>query len=321
MAVDVDVLASKALSGDKAALAKLITIAETDLEGASEILAKLRCSKTAHTVGVTGSGGVGKSTLISSTVKLLSKEGLKVGVVAVDPSSPFSGGALLGDRVRMSGLGGKAFIRSMSTSPEESIPFKALLTIEILERVGYDYIFLETPGVGQFNVDVAEAVDTVTVVLMPGLGDDIQALKAGLMEIGHIYVINKSDLPGADLVEAQIRSALREGRRKGWEPLIVKTKALSQVGSEPYVEALKKRWKFLKERKEELEAKRTSRRRLEVKLLVTHILKEGIQDYLAKSTEVRKILKELDKDLRDPISTAKEVMRSYLTEMLKTLSK
>jgi len=223
-------LASRMKKGDRVALAKGITLAENDPEGATKLLARMGPPGKAFVVGVTGPPGTGKSSLVDRLIEAYRKDGLKVGVIAVDPSSPITGGALLGDRIRMSGHAGDmdVFIRSMASRGWSGGLSRATSqVIRLMDAAGYDLILLETVGIGQSDIEVVGVSHAVLVVLMPGLGDDIQVSKAGLMEIGDIYVVNKSDLEGADLMVVNLLSLFRGSPRS---PPVLKVSALSGEG-------------------------------------------------------------------------------------------
>ncbi|EMR73574.1 LAO/AO transport system ATPase [Thermoplasmatales archaeon SCGC AB-539-N05] len=203
-------LASKVLEGDQRSIARLITLAENNAPSAVDAMKKIHPhTGTAHVIGITGVMGSGKSTLISELTRLYRKKGKKVGIIAIDPTSPFSGGALLGDRVRMMELASDddVFIRSMGTRGMLGGLASAVYdVVEILDASGKDVVIVETVGVGQAEVDVIKIADTTIVILVPGLGDSIQTLKAGIMEIADIYVVNKADRTGVEQAVAEVES-------------------------------------------------------------------------------------------------------------------
>ncbi|MCD6085010.1 MAG: methylmalonyl Co-A mutase-associated GTPase MeaB [Desulfurococcales archaeon] len=309
------------LAKDKKKLSKLITKLESDPDSVSDVLDSIWVLEPkAHVVGVTGSAGVGKSTLIAGLAKAMSGRGYRVAVLAIDPSSPLSGGAVLGDRVRMGGLTSEnVFVRSMGTSTEEALPWKALLVIELLEGAGYDYIIVETPGAGQYSVNIMRAVDTVVVTLMPGAGDEIQAIKAGLMEIGDIYVVNKADKPEAEITYNQVLFAVRDLNRDGWKPEVVKVSALYRTGMNELVNTLYRRNEFI--RKSRLQSiKRRERRKLELELLLDLRLKEVIKEVLesGRNSELRLLYEKALAGKLSTVSVAKKIT-SRLAELLKIL--
>jgi LAO/AO transport system kinase len=210
-------LAARVLAGDLRALARALTVVENDAEAGAAVLQGLRGrTGRAHRVGVTGPPGAGKSTLISALTALWRKAGRRVGVLAVDPTSPFTGGALLGDRVRMTQHLGDAgvFVRSLASRGHEGgLAAAAEDAADVLDAAGFDPVVLETVGVGQGEVEVARAADTTVLVLGPGSGDDVQAMKAGLAEVADVVVVNQGDHPGAERLAAQLASAyeLRQG--------------------------------------------------------------------------------------------------------------
>jgi len=302
----------RARSGDKLAIAKILTAIEEDPYGNSEILKSLWVKEPrSHVIGFTGAAGVGKSTLISAVALRLAREGHSVAIVAVDPSSPFSGGALLGDRIRMRRLTGKVFIRSMSTREEESLPWKALLAIEVLEGLGYEYIIVETPGAGQFSVRVMKAVDTVVVVLMPGAGDEIQALKAGIMEIGDIYAINKADLPEAELTYSQVKFVLKGVNRRGWEPKVLLTSPIMGRGINDLINTIDEHREFAKSINL-LRMKRKTRRELELELLLIEALKRKTQQTLRANNEAKKIYEQAIQGETDTVTATKQLLHAIL---------
>ncbi|OGO40669.1 MAG: GTPase, partial [Chloroflexi bacterium RBG_16_57_9] len=208
-------LVERALAGERRATARLLTVVETGGPGAREALARLYPrTGQAHIIGVTGAPGAGKSSLVNAMTRAYRARGLTIGVIAVDPTSPFTGGAILGDRIRMQDLHGDTgvFIRSMATRGSlGGLAWATRDAIKVLDAVGYQIVIVETVGAGQSEVDIAAAADTTIVVTVPGLGDDIQAIKAGILEIADVFAVNKADREGADTVVAQLRTMLSLG--------------------------------------------------------------------------------------------------------------
>lgn len=307
--VDVRGLASNALNGDKLALSKLLTCIELNPEVIKDV-ADLVWPKEhrAHVIGVTGSAGVGKSTLISVLADELASDGHLVAVIAVDPSSPITGGAFLGDRVRMVGIrrSDRVFIRSMSTGSEEALPLKALLSIEVMDALGYDYIILETPGIGQFNVGIANIADTVILVLIPGAGDEIQALKAGIMEVGDIYVINKADRPNADITFNQVVFALGDVSRDGWVPKVLKVSALQRLGIKELVSAVGEHRNYLIS-SNKVKVKEVLRRSLELELVMKYRVMNMFKETLNSNNFIRNIYESCVRGSLDPITATDKI--------------
>src|SRR6266700_2679127 len=228
-------LVDRVAAGDPNAVARAISKVEDGAEGAAELMkAIFPLTGRALVVGITGAPGAGKSSLVDKLAAVYRKRGERIGIVAVDPSSPFSGGAILGDRIRMQALGldKGVFIRSMATRGNLGGLARATVdAVAILDAAGYARIIIETVGVGQDEVEIVKAADVSVVVLVPGMGDDIQAIKAGIMEIGDIFVINKADREGVNATEKELETLLSLAMRDdSWEPPIVRTVATESRG-------------------------------------------------------------------------------------------
>lgn len=288
MAVDVDDLVARAREGQPRAVARLISFVEDASPLLREVTAALApYAGRAHVVGLTGAPGVGKSTSTSAIVTRLRERGLRVGVLAVDPSSPFSGGALLGDRVRMQehATDPHVFIRSMASRGHlGGLAWATPQAVRVLDAAGCDVVLVETVGVGQSEVEVAGAADTTVVLLAPGMGDGVQAAKAGILEIGDVFVVNKADRDGAESTLRELRHmlSLGSGPRSGpaadpWTPPILKTVAAKGEGAEEVVEALDAHFAWL-ERSGELALRRRARAAAEIEAIAFGILRARIGD-------------------------------------------
>ncbi|WP_189133545.1 methylmalonyl Co-A mutase-associated GTPase MeaB [Wenjunlia tyrosinilytica] len=283
--MDVPALVEQARAGRPRAVARLISLVEGASPQLREVMAALApLSGNAYVVGLTGSPGVGKSTTTSALVTAYRKLGKRVGVLAVDPSSPFSGGALLGDRVRMQEHSGDSgvYIRSMATRGHlGGLAWAAPQAIRVLDgAAGCDVILVETVGVGQSEVEIAAQADTSVVLLAPGMGDGIQAAKAGILEIGDVYVVNKADRDGAESTARELNHmlGLGESREPGdWRPPIVKTVASKGEGIDEMAEALEKHRAWMEERGV-LSARRRKRAAGEVESIALTALRERIGD-------------------------------------------
>ncbi|MCX5531263.1 methylmalonyl Co-A mutase-associated GTPase MeaB [Streptomyces sp. NBC_00006] len=281
---DVPTLVAQAREGRPRAVARLISLVEGASPQLREVMAALApLTGGAYVVGLTGSPGVGKSTSTSALVSAYRRVGKRVGVLAVDPSSPFSGGALLGDRVRMSEHASDpgVYIRSMATRGHlGGLAWAAPQAIRVLDAAGCDVVLVETVGVGQSEVEIASQADTSVVLLAPGMGDGIQAAKAGILEIGDVYVVNKADRDGADATARELNHmlGLGESRAPGdWRPPIVKTVAARGEGVDEVVEALEKHRAWMEEH-DVLSERRAARAAREVETIAVTALRERIGD-------------------------------------------
>lgn len=308
-------IVERLLAGDRRAAARLISLIENDASQAPRLLAALYPhTGRAHIVGVTGPPGTGKSTLVGELTKKIRAQGEKVGIVAVDPTSPFSGGALLGDRIRMQELSTDegVFIRSMAT--RGSLGGLARATgdvVKVLDALGQDLIFIETVGAGQSEVEIARAAHTVVVVVAPGLGDEIQAIKAGLFEIADLFVVNKADREGAEGAVATLKYLLDMNQAEGdrWRPPILKTVAIRGEGVEAVVDALQGHLGYLKE-SGQLELRNRERSEEEVKRIIEEALWGRLLSHLKEGEWERMMLRIADREL-DPYTAAEKLLESW----------
>ena len=318
--LEVDSLIDAMLGGDKKAAARLITLVENDEEKAKYIVSRIYpLTGRAYVVGITGPPGSGKSTLLDKLIKLARDEGLKVGVIAIDPTSPFTGGALLGDRLRMQrhSTDPGVFIRSMATRGSLGGLAKATNdAVKVLDAYGCDVIFIETVGVGQVEVDIVKTADTVVLVQVPGLGDEVQAIKAGLMEIADIFVINKADREGVEMLYLELKMAVEFEREKwkklGWEPPIVETTAFTISGVRPLWNAIKRHREYMKE-SGRLRERRKLRAKEEVKTIVASWIAGRVERRLAVGGDNELIERVVKREL-DPYSAADFLMNELIRE-------
>src|SRR6266540_2202214 len=303
---------SRARAGDKRAVARLLSVVENDEPGAAEAVSALYpLTGQARIVGITGPPGGGKSTLVNRLAGVYREQGDRVGVVAVDPSSPFTGGALLGDRIRMRErfLDEGIFIRSMASRGHAGGLARATSrVVNVLDALGYGVVLVETVGVGQEEVEVVRVADTVCLVTVPGLGDDIQAIKAGVLEIADVLVVNKADRPGADETARDLAQMLTLGApRVAWKPPIVRTTAATGEGTDQLVAAIAKHRAWAAESGER-DTRRRAAARAEVEDLLRDALVRQLRDRLGEDRVERAIARVAERAI-DPYAAVDELLR------------
>ena len=306
-----ETLAEAVRAGDRRAVARAITLVENSDPLAYELVSDLYPETgRAYTVGVTGPPGVGKSSLISALVRHLREARRTVGVVSVDPSSPFTKGALLGDRIRLTDhfLDPGVFIRSMGTRGHlGGLAEATLQAVLLLDAAGKELIFLETVGTGQSEVEVISVADTIVLVLMPGSGDSIQALKAGIMEIPDVIAINKADHPAAKTMLNEVRSILSLDKERAWKPPIVLTEATRG-------EQVPELWEKVEEHRAHLEdeglleERRKKNLAGEVFAVASARAKTHLEQAVAEDPELRRLLEAVESRTLDPLSAVREIM-------------
>ena len=307
-------LSERVSNGDAAAVARAISKIEDGSEGSASLMKEIyQHSRGGLVIGITGAPGAGKSSLVDKLAMLYRQRGERVGIVAVDPSSPFSGGAILGDRIRMQtlGLDPGVFIRSMATRGNLGGLARATVdAVAILDAAGYAKIIVETVGVGQDEVEIVKAADVSVVVLVPGMGDDIQAIKAGIMEIGDIFVINKADRDGVYATEKELELLLSlASRDDNWDPPIVKTVAIENQGLDVLADAIDR---F---RQSQKDASRSSeRRRAIARWRIVELLRENLLARILESDASVAMLNRLADEVatrrRDPYSAVEEIIQA-----------
>lgn len=307
-------LVEKMLAGDKQSLARLITLVERDSPEVAGIMRTIYPhTGKAFCVGVTGPPGGGKSTLVGKLTSIAREKGLEVGIMAVDPTSPFTGGAILGDRIRMQQhyLDEGVFIRSMATRGSHGgLPKTASSVTKLLDAAGKDIVFVETVGVGQGEIDVMEAVDTTIVVLVPEAGDSIQTMKAGLMEIADVFVVNKADRPGADYLVAELEGMVHQSPKQSWWQVpVMATQAVNDVGTEELYQYIERHRQALEE-SGNLALKRSKQRRTDLLRTIEHRITKQVLEQVERDDQLALYLERVEKGEIDPFSAAKEILSS-----------
>jgi LAO/AO transport system kinase len=306
-----ETLAAGVRSGDRRALARAITLVENGDALAYDVIADLYPETgSAYAVGLTGPPGVGKSSLVSALIRHVRERDTSVGVVSVDPSSPFSQGALLGDRIRLSDhfLDPEVFIRSMGTRGHlGGLAEATLQALLVLDAAGKELVFLETVGTGQSEVEVIGIADTVLLVLMPGSGDSVQALKAGIMEIPDVIAINKMDHPAAKTMLNEVRSILGLDRGREWNPPIVLTEAVRGEHVAELWEKIEEHRAFLQQ-SGRLEERRRANLAREVFAVASSRAKQHLERAVADDAELRRLLAEVQERELDPLTAVREIL-------------
>jgi len=310
-----DDLVEKLLKGERRALARAISIIENESPEKYDILKQIYpATHNSYIIGITGAPGSGKSTLVDKLITRARQDQLSVGVLAVDPSSPFSGGALLGDRIRMQEhtLDPHVFIRSMGTRGSLGGLSRATReAAKILDAYQKDLIILETVGVGQSEVDIVKYADTTALVLTPAGGDSVQTIKAGVMEIADIFVVNKADFPGTDKTCVELENMLDLGKKKDWRPSIVKTVAPENQGIDEFFSAILEHQKFLQQSGylKEIRKERIHQELVEqVESLVSLHAWQKIESHIS----IMKLTEEIMEQQKDPYSSAHYLLQNFV---------
>jgi LAO/AO transport system kinase len=315
---DTTEIAKGVLRGNRRSIAKAITIIENNTAEARELIAQIYPhTGKAHIIGLTGAGGAGKSTLIGKIVREYRRKGKTVGIIAVDPTSPFTGGAFLGDRIRMQELATDegVFIRSMATRNYAGGIAKATKdSAKVLDAAGNDIVIVETVGAGQSEVEIIKVAQTIVVIHAPGLGDEIQAIKAGIMEIADIFVVNKADRENANKAVIDIQANLQmNSKESAWKPPVLKTIALTGEGVTKLVEKLEEHRCFLEGNQECRRALLKAKAEAELIEAIKERAVDSLIEELRRGGELDELLQEILEKRTDPASAAEKLLRKALT--------
>ena len=304
----------KIQNGDKLALSRAITAVESESNVGKEILSKIySMTGNAKTIGFTGSAGVGKSTLVRAVIKEAIERGKKTAVIAIDPSSPFSEGAILGDRIRMQDLTNNelVFIRSMASRKGlGGVAASSVNVMHLFDAAGFDNIIIETVGAGQDEVDIVNIAQTTVIVVNPSAGDEIQSMKSGLMEIGQIFVVNKSDLPGSDAAIAHINALINLASHAEWQPPALKVIAQNETGIKELVDAIDDHQFFLRQNSNWPVHKKMMAKR-QVQSLIKSISYADLLDRLSNNQATEEIIQKVADGKLDPISAAETIFNKF----------
>jgi LAO/AO transport system kinase len=312
--MDSDHLLGKFFKGDTRALSRVITLVENRSPDSLALLQQLfPLSGKAQVIGVTGSPGSGKSTLVDRLASTYRQQGNVLAVIAVDPSSPFTGGAILGDRIRMQTPGNDpgVYIRSMATRGHlGGLATATTDVVTVMDAAGKNPILIETVGVGQDEIDIVKLADVSIVVLVPGMGDDVQALKAGIMEIGDIFVINKCDRPGVEAMERVILAMLSFAHRAdGWQPPLIKTIATEGRGIDELIESIRQYLSFFQDSAARLKKKKEAAKQRLITLLEEKLVNTAVEQMFPDG-ELDNVIDQIANRRRDPYSVVDDVMRN-----------